>query len=100
MTDPNAQHLLDLDWLSADERGRRLLYRLMLETGFTKYAAVVSDPHAVMFNAGRQSIAEPFLRPLLTRWPDRLALALRENQQATDDRAGDHGDGNERPDDD
>lgn len=42
MTDPNAQHLLDLDWLSSDERCRRILYRLMIDAVASTSATVAA----------------------------------------------------------
>jgi hypothetical protein len=78
----------DLDWLTADHRGRRILFGLFRSAG-TLGGGGALDHASLAWREGRRSIVEPIFTELVTNKPARLTALLTENQQdpAARDRA-------------
>lgn len=79
------QWLHDLDWLSSQAQGRRILSRLIVNTG-----CFMAKPGGNDYALGRESVGQEFLGLLAFHFPDRLASMLVENKPVSDERRSEH----------
>jgi hypothetical protein len=78
----------DLDWLTDDSRGRRILWRLFSQAGtLGGYGRL--DHASLAFKAGQRDLVQPIFAVLVSNWPPRLTALLTENQR--DSAASDNG---------
>jgi hypothetical protein len=81
---PAAERIVsDLEWLAADPRGRRILWRLWLSTGV--FGPAVSDGSLLAFSEGRRSVGLEYWTALVTLSPTVASLALTENSASEGD---------------
>lgn len=70
----------DLDWLTDDVRGRRILWRLFSAAGvFGGYGRL--DHASLAFRSGQRELVQPVFTVLVSNYPSRLTALLVENQQ-------------------
>lgn len=83
-----AERLLleDIDWLTSDARGMRVVARLMQQSGY--FNDPISGEHGLLnFLNGQRSAAHWLFKALVANWPDRLIRCLDEFSQASDARS-------------
>jgi hypothetical protein len=85
-----AERLLleDIDWLTSDPRGMRMVARLMHESGYfdPPYEGTVER---LNFNAGRRHSGHFLFKAVVAHFPDRLIRCLEEFSQSSDARRTD-----------
>jgi hypothetical protein len=70
----------DLDWLTDDPRGRRILFGLFRQAG-TLGGGGPLDHASLAWREGRKALVEPIFAALVSAFPARLTALLTENQQ-------------------
>lgn len=68
----------DLQWLLADARGRRVLARILNETGIMRPSFTPGDPLGTAYNEGRRSIGIALNTVLTSVRDDALKIILQE----------------------
>jgi hypothetical protein len=84
-----AEQLLreDVDWLTRDPRGMRLVARLMQETAYFD-PPFGGDVERLNFHAGRRHAGHWLFRVIVATNPDRLLVCVEELSQASHARSG------------
>jgi hypothetical protein len=80
--------LEDLDWLTGDPRGMRMVARLMHETGYFD-PPYEGSAERLNFNAGRRHAVHFLFKAIVAHCPDRLIRCLEEFSQSSDARRTD-----------
>ena len=68
----------DVQWLMADERGRRIVYRLLSRTGVFRSTFVTSD--GLQFAEGRRSVGAELLAIINDACPHEYGKMISENR--------------------
>jgi hypothetical protein len=85
-----AERLLleDLDWLTNDPRGMRMVARLIYESGYFD-APYEGTAERLNFNAGKRHSVHFLFKAIVAHSPDRLIRCLEEFSQSSDARRTD-----------
>jgi hypothetical protein len=88
--------LEDVNWLTSDARGMRMVARLMHESGYFN-APMIGEAERLNFLNGQRGAVHWLFKTLVANFPDRLLRCLDEFSQASDARRTDDTDDGPEP---